>query len=378
MEKERPADHSVSTDEFRHQVERDMEERRNWEVRDGDERDLGEILSLRRVVFGAMEEDKLDIRFWRWEFESGHDGKSLIYLVKDGDRIVGHFADVPRRFSVDGKVVLGTLSLDLMVHPDYWRKGIFAAMATYGARRVKQENGLFMTAFPIRSETILGLKKVGWKEVVDLPVLVYPIRFRGILNRYIHFPPLSLLAGGIARFFYALFLEGKKGEKTVGAEIERVEELDAPFDEFWQKASSLYPITGVRNRNYLTWRYLRHPTRSYAIYRAKKGSEMRGYIVLRKVDLLGFNSAVIVDLLALDDAALAALVQRGIQHGREEGADLLGFMVPKTHRYYKDLRRWGFLPSPKAFLFMVYPHGEEKGFLNPERWYVNWGDTDVI
>jgi hypothetical protein len=53
-------------------------------------------------------------------------------------------------------------------------------------------------------------------------------------------------------------------------------------------------------------------------------------------------------------------------------------MVPKTHPYYRDLRHWGFLPSLKTFQFMVYPIVEEKGLLNPEAWYVNWGDTDVI
>jgi hypothetical protein len=105
---------------------------------------------------------------------------------------------------------------------------------------------------------------------------------------------------------------------------------------------------------------------------------MRGYIVLRKVDLLKFNSAVIVDLLALDEETLAALVEKGIQHSQQERADLLGFMVPQDHRYYKLLRKQGFLPSLKTFLFMIYSHADEGFFLSPGKWYVTWGDTDVI
>ena len=355
-----------------------MDEMRHWKVRDGNEKDLKEILSLRKIVFGEMEKDKLDERFWRWEFEEGPEGRAFIYIVEDESKIIGHFADIPRQFSVEGGVVLGTLSLDLMVHPDYWRKGIFAAMGKYGAQRVKQENGLFLTAFPIRLETIQGLRKIGWKGVAELPVLVYPIRFRGILNRYLHFPPLSLLAGGVARFFYLLPYGLKRRKGIEGIEIEEVGLLDDQFDGFWQKVLSLYPIMGIRNRNYLTWRYLQHPTRNYTIYRAKKSGEMKGYIVLRKVELLNFNSAVIVDLLALDEVALSALVEKGIQHSRQEGTDLLGFMVPKVHPYYKILRGMGFLPSLKTFLFMIYPHSDREIFLSPEKWYVNWGDTDVI
>ncbi len=53
-------------------------------------------------------------------------------------------------------------------------------------------------------------------------------------------------------------------------------------------------------------------------------------------------------------------------------------MIPRKHPYYQQLRALGFLPSPKAFLFMVYRHEKEKVSLAPEAWYVNWGDTDVI
>src|SRR3989337_1427981 len=101
---------------------KEMEERKSWRVRDGDEKDLDGILFLRRVAFGEMEKDKLDPKFWKWEFMEGPDGKAFIYVVEEGEGVIGHFADIPRGFSVDGEVVLGTLSLDLMVHPDYWRK----------------------------------------------------------------------------------------------------------------------------------------------------------------------------------------------------------------------------------------------------------------
>lgn len=351
---------------------------RSWKVRDGSKMDMRGILSLRGAVFREEEKDKMDPRFWGWEFLEGPDGQGLIYIVEDGSKIVGHFADVPRWFSVQGEPVLGTLSLDLMVHPDYWRRGIFEALGRYGIERVRKQNGLFLIAFPIRRETIQGLKKIGWEEVAKLPVLVYPVRFSGIINRYLHFPLLSLLAGGVARLLFFLFRRLERGNGTEKIEIEEMRLLDDQFDHFWQKALSLYPIMGVRNRNYLTWRYLRHPTRTYAIYRAKKSGEMKGYIVLRKVELLNFNSAVIVDLLALDEVTLAALVEKGIQHSQQKGTDLLAFMVPQGHPYDKILRKRGFLPSPKAFQFMVYFHSKREMLNFPEKWYVNWGDTDVI
>jgi GNAT superfamily N-acetyltransferase len=349
-----------------------------WKVRDGDEGDLHQILKLRSAVFGEMEKDKLDPRFWRWEFMGGTEGKALIHIVEEGDEIVGHFADIPRKFFINGEVSLGTLSLDLMVHPDYRRKGMFYQLGRYAVQRVRESGGRFMTAYPIRKETIKGLKKIGWVVVDDLPVLVFPLRFQGIFQRYLHFLPLSLFMGGMARVFYHLLFRKKKELKEGKIRIEEVLEVDSWFERFLEETKFHFSHMGLRDRMYLIWRYFKHPTRTYRIFRAIKREEMRGFIVLRKVDLLGFNSAVIVDLMALDEEALTPLAEEGIAYSQREQVDLLGFMVPKSHPYYHFLKKQGFLRSPKTFQFMIYSHQDDKKQFAPSQWYVNWGDTDVI
>jgi GNAT superfamily N-acetyltransferase len=355
-----------------------MDKTDRWKVRDGNEKDMEGIFSLRRNAFGEMEKDKLEPRFWRWQFIERPAGRALIHIVEDKSKVVGHFANLPSRFSFYGKVVHGTLSVDIMVHSDYRRKGIFRAMGEYAIQRVRDENGLFMMACLIRRETIQGFKKMDWEGVVELPVLVYPIRFRGIVSRSLHFLPLRFLFGGTARLFCNLFFQRRKGGGSKEIVIEEIRNLDDRYESFWHKALSLYPILGVRDRDYMTWRYLQHPTRTYTIYQAEKLGEMKGFIVLRKVDLLNFHSAIIVDLLALDEGTLLALVEKGIQHSIQEGADLLGMMIPKGHLYYQVLRGMGFLPSLKKFLLMIHCQKEGKGLFDPKAWYVNWGDTDVV
>jgi GNAT superfamily N-acetyltransferase len=355
-----------------------MKKSHNWIVRDGEEKDLRGILSLRKIVFGEMEKDKLDEKFWRWEFEEGPDGRAFVYIVEDGEVVIGHLADLPKRFSVYGEVVSGTFHLELMVHPDYRRRGVFHEMEKYSVRHVRTGNRLFMTACAIRKESIDGLKKVGWKPVSKLPVLVYPIKFSGIVKRYIPIQPLSLLLGGAGRVFYLLLFGLKKKKETEEVDIEEVARLDDEFDRLWQKANSLSPIMGVRDCSFLKWRYFQHPTWNYTVYRGRKNGETTGYIILRKVDLLNFNSSAIVDLLALDEVTLKLLVAKAIEHSLREGADLLGFMLPQSHHYYKILRDVGFLPSPKAFQFLIYPHSDREILLSPENWYITWGDTDLV
>lgn len=134
----------------------------------------------------------------------------------------------------------------------------------------------------------------------------------------------------------------------------------------------------LRDKDYLNWRYISHPTRNYNIYRAIEKDEMKGFIILRKTKLMGFNCAVIVDLLSIDEKALHVLIERGISYSKDEKVDLVCFMVPKTHKYYKIFKKCGFFRSPKTFRFMIYPHENKKELLDPKNWYVTWGDTDVI
>lgn len=350
-----------------------------WKVRNGNDEDMEAILSLRRLVFGEGEKERLHPKFWEWEFLEGAEGKALINLVENGGRLIGHFADLPRRFSLHSRLVKATLSLDLMVHPDFRRRGIFEAMGRYALERVKEAQGLFLTAFPIRKETIGGLLKMGWKRVVSLPVLVYPNNFTAIVDHFLRRRPLSSLVGDFARYFHLwLYSRGVQGAGMEGTRIEEVDRLDVEFDRFWDKASLLFPKLGVRDRPFLNWRYRQHPFWTYTIYRAMRQREMTGYVILRKVNLLRLNTAVMVDLMALERETLRALVLRAMDYSVRKGAWLLGFMVPRTHPYYRMLRGWGFLPSLKQFWFMIYSHLEEAELFEPQGWYVNWGDTDVI
>jgi hypothetical protein len=355
-----------------------MADHQNWEVREGSEKDIEGILSLREIAFGETEKDRKDPRFWNWQYLRGPEGKAFLYIVCEGERVIGHLADHPRQFFMYGKSVPGAFHLELMVHPDYWRKGIFNEMEQYSIQRMKHEKKWFMTACTVRKESVNGLKKVGWKTVAKLPVMVYPMHFQGIVNRYLPVPSLSFLFGGVLKFFYSLFIRRKKTKVDKKIEVEALTQLDHRYDSFWNKAASLFPVMGARDRTFMDWRYLQHPTRRYLLYRAMKEGEMKGYIVLRKVDLLSFNCLVIVDLLALDEAILPVLVERGVECGKRHGVDLLGMILPKEHSYYKILRQRGFLSSFKVFFFMIYPHSEKPFLLSPENWYVNWGDTDVI
>jgi len=85
------------------QGKRSHEDRFSLDRSGWNENNMEGILSLRNLVFGEVERDKLDPRFFKWQIRENPDGTAWIYLVEDGNKIVGHLADLPKRFSVQGK-----------------------------------------------------------------------------------------------------------------------------------------------------------------------------------------------------------------------------------------------------------------------------------
>ena len=72
-------------------------------------------MKLFNVVFGR----KLDEEFWRWRFLKTPFGKSVIWLMFDNQKLVGHYAAVPVPLWLDNRIIESAMIMTVMTHPDY-------------------------------------------------------------------------------------------------------------------------------------------------------------------------------------------------------------------------------------------------------------------
>lgn len=74
--------------------------------------------------------------FKRWYVDNPF-GKVVSFNAYDGDRMVAHYACIPTKMNIDGRVVNGIKSMATVTHPDYRGKGLFKTLAqmTYDCAR---------------------------------------------------------------------------------------------------------------------------------------------------------------------------------------------------------------------------------------------------
>lgn len=361
-----------------------------WSLRTYKIGDETGILDLCRLVFFEQPADRFSYEYWKWEFPSNSSGSAHITLADDAGKIVGHYAVVPRTIRVEGEIRMGSIVVDVMTHPDYRQQGMFAAIGHEALQDAGRAGIEFSYGFPIRKEVMPGHLKVGWKHIFNIPILARPLHFKPIVQSYINVPLLSDLAALVAAIGYSvgvqplLYLAQSRPILESDVTVREIKEFDERFDSLWLETNRQFPVMGVRNTEYLNWRYPEHPYHHYRVWVAEKQNKLLGYVVTRTGDLLGLRAGIIVDILA-DQSSLGVidqLLQKVIlEFQQANDLDLIACMMTKGGPYFAALQRQGLIVTPKVFWFILHmndPRASTDILMSPLNWYLTWGDTDVI
>ena len=310
------------------------------EFREGSAADRDAILALRARCFPDEDREKLDPRFWEWEF-----GRGRYFVATDGERAVAHLGFVPQTYVIEREHVPALLAVDAMTDPDYRRQSLFSRVAAF-ARDALHGSVRMSTAFQIRDAVLPGMTRGGWVPIVRASVLVRPLSVRRFLR------PLSRAEsrdpGG---------RRAPDPSTTLGMTAGTVPKIAAH---------------GVRDEEFVRWRFLDNPLWHYDI-----DSEEGAYIVTRRTTLRGLDTVAIVDVgwRAGCERQGRVLLRRVFARGREEGADVAAVLITLGHPALPTLVRSGFLPSPHRFRFLMNDFGTP---MKRTKWALTWADTDHL
>jgi hypothetical protein len=104
--------------------------------------------------------------------------------------------------------------------------------------------------------------------------------------------------------------------------------------------------------------------------------------------MFGVQLGLIVDLLTLDQnqRVAQALIAEGAAHLKQAGSDAIGCLMFGHQSYCDALRREGFIRVsdfiiPRDFYFLARVNRDEpvlQKALEPENWFLTWGDNDAV
>jgi len=238
---------------------------------------------------------------------------------------------------VGGRTTLGAHGIDLMVHPDYRRQGIFKTlgMKLRGLTRAKEWSLTYGTP---DDESYQGfVTRLNVLDIGELPFLFKIIDLSAILkNRY----RIPVFIGKMLGYAWESITNGRRSPEDTEIKIDEVFSFDEQIDKFWEKASKLKSIMVIKDMKYLNWRYVAKPGKEYKILIAKKQEEIAGFIVLKLVK--GAPSrGYIADLLTLPGEGTVAesLIARVIRYFKEEGAVSVSCWLFQNTTYYGILRK---------------------------------------
>jgi hypothetical protein len=121
-----------------------------------------------------------------------------------------------------------------------------------------------------------------------------------------------------------------------------IDSLDQRFDDLWERVRDGFGFVGDRGMDYLRWRFLDHPYKSYRFFglQERASSRLIAYLAYYTRD----NIAYIDDFLFEDsEVALGALIDAFGSYCRKSGLAAMSLIIFENEKYASPLKKLGFL-----------------------------------
>jgi GNAT superfamily N-acetyltransferase len=307
--------------------------------------DEADLLALFRAVYGP---DSVR-RTSSWRYLAPAPWPHRIHVAEADGRIVGAQPSHGIELLVDRVPLKGLLLLDVMTHPDYRRRGVFAGVVE-GLRKSASDDGyrVFLTT-PNRdagrgfarlpSWTRLG-ELVPWVSIGDTATLVAAGSRWGALLR-----PLGALGRAL-----------QARERSGGANDLEEYPGDRFADRLWRTVIKTARCQLVRDSRLLSWRFGPGSGRRYAFLAAGTSDKPEALVVYGEGRFLGRDVLTLVDIMADPDrpASGARLLRRLTTIARREHrAAVVGWFSPGSCAE-TVVRSAGFLRVPKPLRARAY------------------------
>ncbi len=348
------------------------------------------VRALAEVCFPGS--DISEPGYFTWQYDQNPSGPATELITKRGTLVTGHCAAIPMRHKIGPDIVTGSLGVNVMTHPDYRGRGIYVVLQREVDRLCGQAGVRFNFGFSNEYSHRNCLRRLGYREIGRFLLWIAPFDLSRIVRS--RTPQQGMLLHAAARAANPFWRMSRslfdRSRKDRSIDIEKLDGINEEFDRFWQKIKADYANILVRDRAYLEWRFIRHPTRTYQFLTARSKGELCGYLVGRMTKLEGIPCGVIVDMLTENTRqgtkAARRLIAAFNRDARNEGAPMALCLLLRQSPAARALRRNGYIICPKPYLpreFPIIVHWNMPGpppscFYDLKNWFMTLADYDAI
>jgi hypothetical protein len=346
-----------------------------WTVRAVQLDDLAQVVDLFATCFGR----RISVEHLRWKLHSHPGTVEHSWLAEVDGRIIAHFAGYPVRLWLDRSEHPAVVLVDGMVDPEFRRRGVITSVVTH-ARQRWTEAGVSLGLLLPNEQWGSRVGAFSWQPL-------FPLRWRRLTLR----PSIALARRtrfrslGRLRFLDTAMRSIRSPELRTDEAVSMrpLSEAGPELDEVWCTVRSAERVSLVRDRSWVSWRYLTSPTADYRVLLAEKADVPVGYVAYRLIREAGGRWATLADLCTdpgdprLVETLLAGTIRDLVDL---EVESVSGLAIPETP-FDEALHRAGFVVSRGSFDLHVVSYGAElptEMLRNPRHWLLSGGDFDVV
>jgi GNAT superfamily N-acetyltransferase len=340
--------------------------------RNGDEE---EITKLAERVFNITMSREL----WAWKFLGSPYGDSVITVAEDHGEIVGHCGAIRLDVRNEGRILPAFMGVDAMVAPEYRGKGLFQEIETHLNESYRKRGAALTFSFANPSSSRL-LERYGVRQNLG------EIESQTKVTNYVKFLCARVSAKvsgnkgkGWPRKAELLpsFVEKKQGEIT----LESTARFGSEVEDLWHSPCPSSRIMVAKGSEYLNWRYIDHPEKSYSPILVRKSGELVGLIVMGTLEF-PYRKGTIADCYfkdGRDEALMKLALAQAVRYIKETGLESVTAWMPSESAAGKVLVGSGFTRRSSEVFLMVtaFDTSLSEVALQKGNWYYTLGDSDV-
>jgi hypothetical protein len=328
--------------------------------------------ALYRRVFGHDAADASQLR-WNWQYLQNPNNPPegpQIWLAREGPTVIGQYATMPVRLSLEGREVRGSWGMDVMVAPERQRQGVGEVLFRTWDHSVGASLGLGLSPSSHRL-----FRKMKWPEVGPVPCLVKPLTRRAL--RRPNWPmPLNRLVGAVTYPYVRVISR----IKPLHAQIQPIRHFDRRFTELWERVAPSFGLAVRRDAAYLNWKYIEPPHVRYSVVALKRDEALAGYAVYRHLQEPRGRVTVLVDFLAdpADREGFETLVRWVDREARAANSDKIRLFEMHAG-FRKLLRSAGYYHVKSTLQFTLKVNEVEVNdafYQQTGNWHFTLGDSD--
>ncbi len=343
-----------------------------WKTRryqPGDERDL---LALFNRVFGKQR----SLEHWRWQFERNpYAPPTMIVARRESDGLLaGSHVVMPIALNTAGKRVLAGHTLDLVVHEDFRRQGLFETTARECFAWCLERGLRAVIAFPNAQSYPGFVRSLQWSRILDPQWWELRTGLRGLLGN----------AGWARALTWApdvgwRQLTGSRLGPGTGWQVEWRRTLPEDHDTLWSECASELKLSLWKDREYLAWRYDQNPDHEFEYVVLREGDRLCAVAVVWRAA----GRCMICEWICRRAAGPPlgrALVRAVCEGSIRRGDDRVSFLGHDDGYFSRCLAGFQVRPAPESVLT---GRGLEDGPLDAlvrdgRNWTVTYGDADYV